>query len=91
MAKPTVAVASDHAGFQLKTILKAELEKSGHQVIDLGTQSEDSVDYPDYGFAVASAIKNKEADTGVLVCGTGIGVSIAANRHHGIRAALVHD
>ena len=68
-----------------------ELEKFGHQVLDLGTQSEDSVDYPDYGFAVANAINNKEADIGVLVCGTGIGVSIAANRFQGVRAALIHD
>ena len=91
MVKSTVAVASDHAGFQLKTRLKMELEKFGHQVLDLGTQSEDSVDYPDYGFAVANAINNKEADIGVLVCGTGIGVSIAANRFQGVRAALIHD
>ena len=91
MSKPSIAIASDHAGFHLKTILKVHLEKSGYQITDLGTNSEKSVDYPDYGFALAQAIVTKEADAGVLICGTGIGISIAANRYNGIRAALVHD
>ena len=91
MSKRTVAIACDHAGFSMKSILKTELEQSDHQVIDLGTDSEDSVDYPDFGFALASALGKNEADFGVLVCGSGIGISIAANRHPQVRAALVHD
>ena len=91
MSKRTVAIACDHAGFSMKSILKTELEKADHQVIDLGTDSEDSVDYPDFGFALASALGKNEADFGVLVCGSGIGISIAANRHPQVRAALVHD
>ncbi len=91
MSKMTVAIASDHAGFQLKSLLKAELEKSGYKVTDFGTKSTKAVDYPDFGFAVANAIENREAEAGVLVCGTGIGISIAANRYPGVRAALVHD
>ena len=91
MSKRTVAIACDHAGFSMKSILKTELEQSDHQVIDLGTDSEDSVDYPDFGFALASALGKNEAEFGVLVCGSGIGISIAANRHPQVRAALVHD
>ena len=91
MSQLTVAIACDHAGFPIKSILKTELEKSDHQVIDLGTHSQDSVDYPDFGFALASALGKNEADFGVLVCGSGIGISIAANRHPQVRAALVHD
>ena len=91
MPQQTVAIACDHAGFPMKSILKAELEETGHHVIDLGTDSEDSVDYPDFGFALADALGKNEADAGVLVCGSGIGISIAANRHPEVRAALVHD
>ena len=91
MSQLTVAIACDHAGFPIKSILKTELEQSDHQVIDLGTHSQDSVDYPDFGFALASALGKNEADFGVLVCGSGIGISIAANRHPRVRAALVHD
>ena len=91
MSQLTVAIACDHAGFPIKSILKTELEQSDHQVIDLGTHSQDSVDYPDFGFALASALGENEADFGVLVCGSGIGISIAANRHPQVRAALVHD
>ena len=91
MSQLTVAIACDHAGFPIKSILKTELEQSDHQVIDLGTHSQDSVDYPDFGFALASALGKTEADFGVLVCGSGIGISIAANRHPQVRAALVHD
>lgn len=86
-----VAVAADHAGFELKTILKAELEAEGYCVIDLGTHSVDSVDYPDFGQAIARAIEEGRAGWGVAVCGTGIGISIAANRYPGARAALCHD
>ncbi len=91
MSHRTVAIACDHAGFAMKTILQEELEKAGHAVLDLGTNSEESVDYPDFGFALADALAADKADTGVLVCGSGIGISIAANRHPEIRAALVHD
>ena len=91
MSQRTVAIACDHAGFPMKSILKSVLEEGGHTVLDLGTNSEDSVDYPDFGFALADALGNKEADLGVLVCGSGIGISIAANRHPEVRAALVHD
>ena len=91
MSQLTVAIACDHAGFPIKSILKTELEQSDHQVIDLGTHSQDSVDYPDFGFALASALGKNEADFGVLVCGSGIGIGIAANRHPQVRAALVHD
>ena len=91
MPQQTVAIACDHAGFRMKSVLRAELERAGHQVVDLGTDSEESVDYPDFGFALADALGKNEADAGVLVCGSGIGISIAANRHPKIRAALVHD
>ena len=87
----TVAVASDHAGFDLKEILKRDLQAAGHEVLDLGTNSTRSVDYPDFGQALAEAVASGKASRGVLVCGTGIGISIAANRNPGIRAALVHD
>ena len=87
----TVAVASDHAGFDLKEILKRDLQAAGHEVLDLGTNSSQSVDYPDFGQALAEAVASGKASRGVLVCGTGIGISIAANRNPGIRAALVHD
>ena len=87
----TVAVASDHAGFDLKEILKRDLQAAGHDVLDLGTDSTQSVDYPDFGQALAEAVAAGKASRGVLVCGTGIGISIAANRNPKIRAALVHD
>lgn len=91
MPAETIAIAADHAGFDLKSVLVDELRKAGHTVIDLGTNSADSVDYPDFADAVAKAIKAKQAERGVLVCGTGIGISIAANRHKGVRAALCRD
>jgi ribose 5-phosphate isomerase B len=86
-----IAVASDHAGFALKQILKAELEALDHPVLDLGTQDGETVDYPDVGYALAEALRDGRARRGVLICGSGIGVSIAANRFAEIRAALVHD
>jgi ribose 5-phosphate isomerase B len=91
MPESAIAVASDHAGFDLKEILKRDLQSAGHQVLDLGTGSTDSVDYPDFGKAVAEAVASGKAGRGVIVCGTGIGISIAANRNPAIRAALVHD
>ncbi len=86
-----IAIASDHAGVELKETLKAELTSLGFKPLDLGTNSADSVDYPDYGHALAKSILDKKAKAGVAVCGSGIGISIAANRHPGIRAALAHD
>jgi ribose 5-phosphate isomerase B len=91
MAGATIAVASDHAGFDLKELLKRDLQEAGHDVLDLGTNSAASVDYPDFGHAMAEAIASGRAGRGVVVCGTGIGISIAANRNPKVRAALVHD
>lgn len=90
MSPETVAVGADHAGFALKNKLKEELVRKGYSVLDLGTNSEESVDYPDFATAVARAVADGKASRGVLVCGTGIGMSIVANRIPGIRAALVH-
>jgi ribose 5-phosphate isomerase B len=91
MPRSTIAIASDHAGYELKEILKGDLESWGYAVHDLGTHGPESVDYPDFGHALAEAIVAGQADRGVAVCGTGIGISIAANRHPGVRAALCHD
>ncbi len=91
MSKPAIAVAADHAGFELKTLLKAELESQGYSVTDLGTHGPESVDYPDFGRALGEAVASGQAQFGVAVCGSGIGISIAANRVPGCRAALVHD
>jgi len=86
-----IAVASDHAGFDLKEILKRDLQEAGHEVLDLGTNSTESVDYPDFGKAMGEAIASGKAARGVLVCGSGIGISIAANRNPKVRAVLAHD
>ena len=91
MAGATIAVASDHAGFDLKEILKSDLRQAGYAVLDLGTNSTASVDYPDFGAAMGDTIAAGRADKGVLVCGSGIGISMAANRNPKVRAALVHD
>lgn len=87
----TIAIASDHAGPQLRAELRAALEAAGHAVLDLGTDGTQSVDYPDFAAAVCRAVTEGRARFGVLVCGTGIGMAIAANRHRGIRAAVLHD
>ncbi len=84
-----ISIGADHGGFELKAELISFLKNSGHSVIDHGTNSADSVDYPDYAKSVAHDILEKRADFGVLICGSGIGISIAANRFAGIRAALV--
>lgn len=89
MQRETVAIASDHAGLALKEVLKDELQRLGYAPLDLGTHSEESVDYPDYANALADAIKDGKAEKGIAICGSGIGISIAANRHRHIRAALV--
>ena len=87
----TVAVGVDHAGFPLKRPLVERLERSGRAVLDLGADGTGPVDYPDYAFAVARALRDGEAEFGVLVCGAGVGMSIAANRYPWVRAALCHD
>jgi ribose 5-phosphate isomerase B len=84
-----VAIGSDHAGFTLKEAIKADLVRQGHEVTDVGTTSTESVDYPDFAIPVAEKVVAGEADKGVVVCATGIGVSIAANKVDGARAAVV--
>ena len=91
MSSEVIAIACDHAGFELKNELKQELKNLNREVLDLGTNEANSVDYPDYGYAMAAAIKDNKASRDLLVCGSGIGISIAANPHNIIRAALVHD
>ncbi|ALG71080.1 ribose 5-phosphate isomerase [Azospirillum thiophilum] len=91
MTVRTVALASDHAGYELKAQIAGQLEGAGYTVLDLGTDGPASVDYPDFAAALAVAVTDGRAQRGVLICGSGIGISIAANRHPGIRAALVHD
>jgi RpiB/LacA/LacB family sugar-phosphate isomerase len=86
-----IAIASDHAGFKLKQDLVKYLGELGHEVADLGTNSEDPVDYPDYAAAVGNAIRTGTAERGVLICGSGVGASVAANKLEGIRAGLCHD
>lgn len=86
-----IAVGSDHGGFSHKEAIKDFLVKQGHDVTDMGTKSLDSVDYNDYAQAVAEGVRDHEFDRGILVCGTGVGMSIMANKVSGIRAALVHD
>lgn len=83
-----IAIGSDHAGFDIKQALVPYLQAQNIQVIDKGTHSTESVDYPDYGHAVACAVKNKEADYGIIICGSGNGINISANKHKGIRSAL---
>lgn len=86
-----LAVASDHAGFPLKATVIEDLRKLGHEVIDLGTDSTAPVDYPDYAQAVARAVLDGRAERAVLICGSGAGACVAANKFRGIRAATCHD
>jgi ribose 5-phosphate isomerase B len=86
-----VAIGADHAGVGLKAALSRALADAGHAVLDMGTDGPASVDYPDFAHAVCAAVAGGRARFGVLICGTGIGMSIAANRHPAIRCALVHD
>jgi ribose 5-phosphate isomerase B len=85
------ALASDHAGVELKALLSDVLRAQGLEVLDLGPNGPQSVDYPDYGYKLAEAIAAGRAERGVAICGSGIGISIAVNRHPAIRAALCHD
>ncbi len=86
-----IATGADHAGFHLKEKLATILREQGHDVIDLGTHSDERVDYPDFGAAVGRAVAGGDADFGLCVCGSGIGIAIAANKIPGVRAATVHD
>ncbi len=86
-----IAIGSDHRGFQLKTKLAVTLEEAGHEVVDLGTDSGDSVDYTDFGSAVSAMVSKQEADRGILICGTGIGMAITANKYPGVRATTCSD
>jgi ribose 5-phosphate isomerase B len=90
-SKPRMVVGSDHAGFRVKELIKKYLQDAGYAVEDMGTHSEDSVDYPDFAKAVGARVAGGNGMLGVLVCATGIGISIAANKVEGIRAALAHD
>lgn len=91
MTKQRMGVASDHAGLDLKRVLVAELEKRGFEVQDFGTHSAASCDYPDFAHALARAVEEGSVERGVLVCGTGVGMSIAANRHAGVRAVVCSE
>ena len=86
-----IAVGSDHAGFALKQLVGEALREAGHDVLDVGTYSTDPVDYPDSAEAVAGAVLDRRAERGVLICGSGVGASVAANKLPGIRAAVCHD
>jgi RpiB/LacA/LacB family sugar-phosphate isomerase len=86
-----IVVGSDHAGFTLKQTVLKYLAQTGEQVIDVGTHSEEPVDYPDYARAVAEAVLRGDAERGILVCGSGVGASVAANKLPGVRAGLCHD
>lgn len=86
-----IALGSDHGGFELKNEIIKHLQESGHEVKDFGPMTNDSCDYPDYALPVAEAVKSEEFELGILICGTGIGISISANKVPGIRAALCSD
>ncbi len=86
-----IALGSDHAGYPLKDHLASWLAESGHAVYDLGTHNTDPVDYPDYSAAVASAVLDGRADRGIIICGSGAGAAVAANKLNGIRASVAHD
>lgn len=86
-----ITIGSDHAGFELKQVLADHLRQSGHQVTDVGTNSTKPVDYPDYAEAVALSILRGDSERGILICGSGVGASVAANKIPGIRAGLCHD
>lgn len=86
-----IAIASDHAGFELKERVAGELREQGHELLDFGTDSAESVDYPDFAEPAARAVADGEAERGVLVCGSGVGVAIVANKVDGVRAVHAHD
>jgi len=86
-----IAIGADHAGFELKECVKTHLHRLGHDVLDLGTRSTKPVDYPDFAKAVALAVRHEQAERGILMCGSGVGASVAANKIPGVRAGLCHD
>lgn len=86
-----ITIGSDHAGFELKKILIGSLQAQGHQIKDIGTNSEAPVDYPDFAEAVALSVLRGDSERGILICGSGVGASVAANKIPGIRAGLAHD
>ncbi len=86
-----IAVATDHGGFPIKARVIEVVKQAGHEVLDLGTFSTEAVDYPDYAQAIGAAIQQRRAERGVLMCGSGVGASVAANKMLGIRAAVCHD
>lgn len=86
-----IALACDHGGLNLKNAIKNHLEKKGYEVLDFGTDTTDSVDYPDFAYKAAKSVADKESECGILVCGTGIGIGIAANKVKGIRCATLGD
>ena len=86
-----IAVGADHAGFDLKQIIAADLRQRGHEVIDKGTDSTEAVDYPDFTEAVCKAVIDGQAERGLVICGSGVGASVSANKVAGIRAGLCHD
>jgi ribose 5-phosphate isomerase B len=86
-----IAVASDHAGYVQKEVLKKYLEGQGHKIVDCGAMSEERSDYPDFGHKLARLVSDKGVERGVMVCGSGIGMCMVANRHKGVRAAVLHD
>ena len=86
-----IVVGSDHRGYKAKEVIKTIVTQLGHECLDVGTDSSDPVDYPDYAYLAATAVAKNEADRAILICGTGIGTSITANKVKGIKAALCHD
>lgn len=86
-----ISIGADHAGWKAKENLKRLLEGWGHQVVDMGTHGDESVDYPDFAFKAAEAVQKKQCDRGILICSTGVGMSMAANKIPGVRAALCQD
>jgi ribose 5-phosphate isomerase B len=86
-----IAIASDHAGFELKNHLRDLLKTLGHEVVDLGAHNAEPSDYPDFAAAIGKSVASGEVQRGVLICGSGVGASIAANKVHGVRAAICHD
>lgn len=86
-----IVVGADHRGYEMKDQIAASLKQAGHEVLDVGAHNGDSVDYPDYARAIGEALTDGRAERGVLVCGSGVGASIAANKIHGVRAAVCHD
>lgn len=89
--KKVIAIANDHTAFEFRKPILQYLEEQGYEVLDLGTKDDKPVDYPDFGISIAKAIVDEKVELGIAICGTGIGISIAANRFHGVRCALVYE